>query len=92
MRCPSSLRQTSSDRLREATGDPPVRVKVWVQEFGSRYAVGEIADQRVVKIVVRRDMWSHWKQHELPNFCPQSFAQLSLHTRRALQRMRRRAA
>ena len=22
-------------------------------------------------------LWSHWKQHELPNFCPQDFGQLS---------------
>ena len=35
-------------------------------------------------------LWSHWKQHELPNFCPQTFGQLSFHARRALQRMRRR--
>jgi DDE superfamily endonuclease len=28
-------------------------------------------------------LWSHWKQHELPNFCPPSFTQLSLHARRA---------
>jgi transposase len=35
-------------------------------------------------------LWSHWKQHELPNFCPTSFGQLSLHARRALIRMRRR--
>jgi transposase len=24
-------------------------------------------------------LWSHWKQHELPNFCPSIFAQLSVH-------------
>ncbi len=35
-------------------------------------------------------LWSHWKQHELPNFCPASFGQLSQHARRALRRMRRR--
>src|SRR6266851_4755292 len=35
-------------------------------------------------------LWSHWKQHELPNFCPSTFAQLSVHARRALKRMRRR--
>jgi transposase len=35
-------------------------------------------------------LWSHWKQHELPNFCPSSFAQLSVHARRALKRMRQR--
>ena len=35
-------------------------------------------------------LWSHWKQHELPNFCPQDFEQLSFSARRALQRMRRR--
>ena len=35
-------------------------------------------------------LWAHWKQHELPNFCPQTFGQLSAHARRALRRMRRR--
>ena len=35
-------------------------------------------------------LWSHWKQHELPNFCPITFGQLSHHARRALRRMRRR--
>jgi transposase len=35
-------------------------------------------------------LWSHWKQHELPNFCPTTFGQLSYHARRALRRMRRR--
>ena len=29
-------------------------------------------------------LWSHWKQHELPNFCPQDFGQLSVQARRAL--------
>jgi transposase len=33
-------------------------------------------------------LWAHWKQHELPNFCPQNFGQLSSHARRALRRMR----
>jgi transposase len=32
----------------------------------------------------------HWKQHELPNFCPRDFLQLSTAARRALRRMRRR--
>ncbi len=35
-------------------------------------------------------LWSHWKQHELPNFCPTTFGQLSHHARQALRRMRRR--
>jgi transposase len=35
-------------------------------------------------------LWSHWKQHELPNFCPKSFAELSHYARKALLRMRRR--
>ncbi len=35
-------------------------------------------------------LWSHWKQHELPNFCPATFGQLSSHARNALRRMRRR--
>ncbi len=35
-------------------------------------------------------IWGYWKQHELPNFCPHDFAQLSVAARRALKRMRRR--
>src|SRR6202007_2040078 len=35
-------------------------------------------------------LWAHWKQHELPNFCPQNFGQLSHYARRALRRMRKR--
>src|ERR1019366_2463325 len=36
-------------------------------------------------------LWSHWKQHELPNFCPQNFGQLSSYARKALRRMRKRS-
>lgn len=36
-------------------------------------------------------LWGHWKHHELPNFCPKNFYQLSFHARKALQRMRRRS-
>jgi transposase len=35
-------------------------------------------------------LWGYWKQHELPNFCPKTFTELSLHAVRALKRMRRR--
>ena len=35
-------------------------------------------------------IWGYWKKHELPNFCPHDFAQLSYQARRALRRMRRR--
>ena len=35
-------------------------------------------------------IWGYWKKHELPNFCPHDFAQLSYAARRALRRMRRR--
>jgi len=37
-------------------------------------------------------IWGYWKHHELPNFCPHDFTQLSLAARRALARMRRRPA
>ena len=37
-------------------------------------------------------IWGYWKHHELPNFCPRDFAQLSYHARQALCRMRRRPA
>lgn len=35
-------------------------------------------------------LWGYWKQHELPNFCPKNFGELSQHARQALRRMRRR--
>ena len=35
-------------------------------------------------------LWSHWKQHDLPNFCPRDFRQLSVAARQALRRMQRR--
>jgi transposase len=35
-------------------------------------------------------LWGYWKHHQLPNFCPKDFAQLSHHARQALRRMRRR--
>ena len=35
-------------------------------------------------------IWGYWKHHELPNFCPRDFGQLSYQARRALRRMRRR--
>ena len=35
-------------------------------------------------------IWGHWKQHEIPNFCPKDLVQLSDQARKALRRMRRR--
>lgn len=35
-------------------------------------------------------LWGHWKQHELPNLCPEDYAELSYEARQALRRMRRR--
>jgi transposase len=35
-------------------------------------------------------LWGYWKEHELPNFCPKNFGELSHHALRALRRMRRR--
>jgi len=35
-------------------------------------------------------LWSHWKHHELPNFCPKTFGQLSYQAVRTLKKMRRR--
>ena len=35
-------------------------------------------------------IWGYWKKHELPNFCPKDYYQLSTEARRALGRMRRR--
>lgn len=35
-------------------------------------------------------LWGYWKEHELPNFCPKNFGELSHQALRALRRMRRR--
>ncbi|HLJ27227.1 MAG TPA: transposase [Candidatus Angelobacter sp.] len=35
-------------------------------------------------------LWGYWKHHELPNFCPQDYLELSYEARQALRRMRRR--
>ena len=35
-------------------------------------------------------LWGYWKNHELPNLCPQGYFVLSAHARAALRRMRRR--
>jgi len=35
-------------------------------------------------------IWAYWKQHELPNVCPQDYWQLTETARRTLRRMRRR--
>ena len=35
-------------------------------------------------------LWGHWKKHELPNFCPKDYGELSYYARRALRKMRRR--
>lgn len=35
-------------------------------------------------------IWGYWKNHELPNFCPKHFAQLSDTARRRLKSMQRR--
>ena len=35
-------------------------------------------------------IWGYWKKHELPNFCPKDYDQLSREARAALRRMRRR--
>ena len=35
-------------------------------------------------------LWGHWKKHELPNFCPKNYGELSYHARHALRKMRRR--
>ena len=35
-------------------------------------------------------LWAHWKQHEMPNFCPKDFAELSAFARTKLKRTQRR--
>ena len=35
-------------------------------------------------------IWGYWKHHELANFCPKTFTELSYHAIKALKRMRRR--
>lgn len=35
-------------------------------------------------------LWGYWKKHELPNFCPKDYGELSYYARKALRKMRRR--
>jgi uncharacterized protein len=35
-------------------------------------------------------LWAHWKQHQMPNFCPKDFAELSAFARAKLKRTQRR--
>ena len=35
-------------------------------------------------------LWAHWKHHELANFCPKDFAELTVHARAKLRRTQRR--
>jgi len=35
-------------------------------------------------------LWSHWNQHEPPNFCPITFTQMSVHAHHALKRLHER--
>ena len=35
-------------------------------------------------------LWGHWKHHELPNFCPKTFSELSYQAVHTLKKMRRR--
>ena len=35
-------------------------------------------------------LWAHWKQHEMPNFCPKDFAELRAFARAKLKRTQRR--
>ena len=35
-------------------------------------------------------IWGYWKKHELPNFCPKDYFELSSQARKALSRMRKR--
>jgi transposase len=37
-------------------------------------------------------LWGYWKQHALPNFCPDDLTELGYFGRLALRRMRRRPA
>ena len=35
-------------------------------------------------------LWAHWKHHEMANFCPKDFAELTVHARAKLRRTQRR--
>ena len=64
--------------------------------------VGQYLEQQAGRIVIEQlpayapelnpveFLWGYWKNHELPNLCPQHFFALGVHARAALRRMRRR--
>jgi len=37
-------------------------------------------------------LWAHWNHHELANFCPKDFVELSTYARAKLRRTQRRKA
>jgi transposase len=72
-------------------GLPAHRARVvsqFIRAQGSRLAVERLAYAPELNPV--EYIWGYWKHHELPNFCPRDFAQLSRQARTALRRMRRR--
>jgi len=66
-----------------------VMVRDFVREHNARLWV-EFLPAYAPELNPVEYLWGYWKHHELPNFCPKTFADLSHHARTALRRMRRR--
>ncbi|HEX6175615.1 MAG TPA: transposase [Candidatus Binatia bacterium] len=65
-------------------GSQPHRSRL-VKDFVLEYLPAYAPELNPVEYI-----WGYWKHHELPNFCPKTFSDLSYHAIRVLKRMRRR--
>ena len=64
-------------------------VRGWVEAQGGDVQL-EFLPPYVPELNPVEYLWAHWKQHELPNFCPKDFAELSAFARAKLRRTQRR--
>ncbi len=72
-------------------GDPqPADHRVSLALAAARAIVGRVSSRLCTGTESVEYLWSHWKQHELPNFNPQNFGHLSSYARKALRRIRKR--
>ena len=64
-------------------------VRDWVEAQGGEVQL-EFLPPYAPELNPAEYLWAHWKQHELPNFCPKDFAELSAFARAKLRRTQRR--
>ncbi len=64
-------------------------VRTWVDAQGGEVQL-EFLPPYAPELNPVEYLWAHWKQHEMPNFCPKDFAELSTFARAKLRRTQNR--